>query len=217
MEAYGDLTGPDPVNNAQGVQRVLRGGSWYFKPKFCRSACRFVPPGGYHNNVGFRVGVAAPISASMSNVPGLKPERQPPAAQADPKAAKPWNSPAFQQWMKDVDAMPVEKQIEAVSKKLMELNPGYDGKFNSKVENGVVTDLGISNGKVTDISPLRAFVRLKRLECVNSHELSDISPLQGMQLTNLSVPYTKVADLTPLNGMNLHYLNCGATQVRDLS
>ena len=41
---------------------------------------------------------------------------------------KPWESPAFQQWMKDVAAMPAEKQVEAVSKKLKELNPGFDGQ-----------------------------------------------------------------------------------------
>ena len=34
------------------------------------------------------------------------------------------NDPAFQQWMKTVAAMPAEKQVEAVAKKLQELNPG---------------------------------------------------------------------------------------------
>ena len=33
--------------------------------------------------------------------------------------------------MKDVAAMPAEKQVEAVSKKLMELNPGFDGKLSN--------------------------------------------------------------------------------------
>ena len=42
--------------------------------------------------------------------------------------AKPWDTPAFQAWMKAVAAMPAEKQVEAVSKKLVELNPGFDGK-----------------------------------------------------------------------------------------
>ena len=36
--------------------------------------------------------------------------------------------PAFQRWMKDVAALPAEKQVEAVVKKLQELNPGFDGK-----------------------------------------------------------------------------------------
>ena len=50
------------------------------------------------------------------------------------KAAKPWNTPAFQQWMKAVQALPAEKQIEAVSKKLVELNPGFDGKVTGAEE-----------------------------------------------------------------------------------
>ena len=38
------------------------------------------------------------------------------------------NDPAFQAWVKATQALPAEKQVEAVSKKLMELNPGFDGK-----------------------------------------------------------------------------------------
>ena len=41
--------------------------------------------------------------------------------------------PAFQQWVKATQALPAEKQIEAVSKKLMELNPGFDGKLTGLV------------------------------------------------------------------------------------
>ncbi len=47
----------------------------------------------------------------------------------------PWNTPAFQAWMKTVAALPAEKQVEAVSKKLMELNPGFDGKVAGWDEN----------------------------------------------------------------------------------
>jgi hypothetical protein len=46
--------------------------------------------------------------------------------------------------MKDVAAMPAEKQIEAVAKKLQKLNPGFDGTATGinaiaapKIENGV--------------------------------------------------------------------------------
>ena len=65
-------------------------------------------------------------------------------------------------------ALPAEKQIEAVSKKLMELNPGFDGKVTGsdgkatpKIENGVVTELGFVTDNVTDISPVRALAGLK--------------------------------------------------------
>ena len=55
--------------------------------------------------------------------------------------------PAFQQWVKATQALPAEKQIEAVSKKLMELNPGFDGKVpdgkrNRRRSRAAVTELG---------------------------------------------------------------------------
>ena len=42
--------------------------------------------------------------------------------------------PGFDQWMKDVAALPAEQQVEAVSKKLMELNPGFDGKMAGELD-----------------------------------------------------------------------------------
>ena len=35
--------------------------------------------------------------------------------------------------MKEVAALPAEKQVEAVAKKLQELNPGFDGKVTMVV------------------------------------------------------------------------------------
>ena len=62
------------------------------------------------------------------------------------QAKKPlaFKTPGFDQWMKEVAALPAEKQVEAVAKKLQELNPGFDGKVTPKIENGVVTKLGSS-------------------------------------------------------------------------
>ncbi len=136
--------------------------------------------------------------------------------------------PAFQQWVKETQALPAEKQIEAVSKKLMELNPGFDGKVagwdgksTPKIENGVVVDMAFLTDNVTDISPLRAFTGLKLLECIGSGprkgRLSDLSPLHGTPLTHLVCRYTQVSDLSMLQGVPLEYLNCHGTQVSDLS
>src|SRR5208283_4253621 len=54
------------------------------------------------------------------------------------------NEPAFQQWVKATQAMRAEKQVEAVAKKLMKLNPGFDGTVTRadgygapKIENGI--------------------------------------------------------------------------------
>ena len=136
--------------------------------------------------------------------------------------------PAFQQWVKVTQALPAEQQIEAVSKRLRELNPGFDGKLTGysvkgppKIEGGVVTELGFVADNVTDISPVQAFAGLKSLQCNGSAfvagELFDLSPLRGMALTALNCNHTKVSDLSPLAGMPLTYLDCIVTKISDLS
>ncbi len=137
------------------------------------------------------------------------------------------NDPAFQQWMKDVQRLPAEKQVEAVAKKLVELNPGfdgnvtgYDGKSPPKIEKGMVTELGLVTDNVTNISPLRALPGLKILGCGGSGrskgQISDLSPLRGMALTTVSCSDTKVSDLSPLEGMPLTRLSCFHTNVSSL-
>ena len=136
--------------------------------------------------------------------------------------------PAFQQWVTETQALPAEQQIEAVSKKLMELNPGFDGKVTiasgngtPKIESGMVTEIGFFMDHVADILPVRLFAGLKALSCNGSgrttSKLSDISPLEGMQLLSVNLGGIKVSDLSPLRGMHLRYLHCGYTQVSDLS
>ena len=49
----------DPESGA-GEKRVLRGGSWFFNPRFCRSATRVDDGAGRRdNNIGFRVSCSA--------------------------------------------------------------------------------------------------------------------------------------------------------------
>ena len=139
------------------------------------------------------------------------------------------NQPAFQQWIGAVAALPAEQQVQAVSKKLIELNPGFDGRLTNadgtgtpQIVNGVVTGLGFVSDNVTDILPLRALPGLKDLNCSGSSwqhvsDLSDLSPLAGMTLTKLDCGATQVADLSPLKGMPLTELHCGFTKVADLS
>src|SRR6185312_10888370 len=50
--------------------------------------------------------------------------------------AKPWESPEFQKWIALTQKLPAEKQIEAVSKKLMELNPEFDGELTGSQGTG---------------------------------------------------------------------------------
>ena len=84
--------------------------------------------------------------------------------------------PAFPQWLKDVQAMPSEKQMEAVSKQLMDLNPGFDGKITGygsksappKIVNGGVIEFEFDAASVTDLSPVRALTGLGVLACSGS-------------------------------------------------
>ena len=119
-------------------------------------------------------------------------------------------------------------QIEAVRKKLMELNPGFDGKVTGadgvatpQMKNGTVDQIRFDADNVTDVSPVRALPDLTGLQCGGSGrtncKLNDLSPLQGMPLTNLVCSGTNVSDLSPLLGMKLTNLRCGFTRVADLS
>jgi len=54
-----DPTGPEDPDVLR--RRVLRGGSWYYYARDCRSACRFdFPPGSADNSAGFRIVRTAP-------------------------------------------------------------------------------------------------------------------------------------------------------------
>ena len=68
-------------------------------------------------------------------------------------------------WLKQVAALPAEKQVEAVVKKLKELNPDFDGKVKPKIDQGVVTEFSFDTDDVTDISPVRVLAGLKSLSC----------------------------------------------------
>ncbi|MDX1944307.1 MAG: family 16 glycoside hydrolase [Pirellulaceae bacterium] len=83
-----------------------------------------------------------------------------------------------------------------------------------KIENGVVTELGLNPDGVTDLSPLRALVGLKKLSCrgtAGKGTLTDLSPLAGLKLVEFDCIYTPLTDLAPLAGMPLTYLNASAT------
>jgi hypothetical protein len=123
--------------------------------------------------------------------------------------------------LKKVAALPAAQQVKAVAAKLKELNRGFDGKVSHEINNGVVTDLGISTARVKDLSPVRALTGLHRLACSGKRNskglLDDLSPLRGMKLTSLAFRDTRVSDLSPLKGMPLTSLGCANTNVSDLS
>jgi hypothetical protein len=125
-------------------------------------------------------------------------------------------------WIKSVQALPAEKQVEAIVAKLQELNPGFDGAVTHRIENGVVTQLKFEANDVTNISPVRALAGLLELICRASGpgkgKLSDLSPLIGMKLKRLTCGCAKVQDLSPLKGLPLVHFSCDWTkELTDLS
>ena len=140
-----------------------------------------------------------------------------------------FQTPGFDQWLKTVAALPAEKQVEAVAKKLQELNPGFDGNVTGAdgrgtplIKDGLVTEFGVYTDHVADLSPVRALAGLKALACGGRHtgtgKLVDLSPLEGMSLTSLNCRQNpQVADLSPLRGMALAALDCNKTKVSDLT
>jgi hypothetical protein len=115
--------------------------------------------------------------------------------------------------------------VEAVAKKLQELNPGFDGKVTGAnggtpwIENGVVMGFGFRTDNVTDISPVRVLEGLRSLTAGGGWHtgLSDLSPLKGMKLDVLNCGQSPVRDLSPLKGMPLRDLRCENMPVGDLS
>ena len=135
---------------------------------------------------------------------------------------KPWFKTEFKNGKRKIAALPAEDQVQAVGKKLMELNPGFDGKLGEEIVYGVVTTVSPLNDHLVDISPLRAFSKLKSLRLLPSAErfitqLADLSPLAGMALTSLDCSGTKVSDLSPLAGMPLTTLKFDWAPVSDLA
>lgn len=128
------------------------------------------------------------------------------------------SSSAYQAWMREVQAMPAEEQVEAVRKKLMELNPGFDGSIKPKIEREKVVELTFLSDDIKDISPLRSLTDLTGLTCngsiPNKSRLSDLSAINEMKLRFLLCDRTDVSDLSPLAGcLTLQTLNCTRTKV----
>ncbi|MCE9608362.1 MAG: SUMF1/EgtB/PvdO family nonheme iron enzyme [Planctomycetia bacterium] len=175
---------------------------------------RKLPPTPLSGGSSIPVGAAIPsaIPGSTAAAPAAAAGLPP----ADPRG--PLGNAAYQKWLNEVAAMPVQQQVEAVSKKMVELNPGFDGKLAPRIEDGIVKEVNFVSTNVTNIYPIRAFPSLTVLICNGvQSKLFDLLPLQGMSLTSLQFTGTSVSDLSPLRGMRLTLLSINNTQVSDLS
>jgi hypothetical protein len=147
----------------------------------------------------------------------------PPAARTPPPAVGPFTDADVQR----IAALPAEQQVEEVRKELKRRNPGFDGKMETKIEGGAVTEFRIVTDQVTDIAPIRVFNALRVLECRGTWNgkpnglLADLSPLQGMNLARLNridLRDTKVTDAGMVyfrNCKDLRYLYLSSTKVTD--
>jgi hypothetical protein len=127
-----------------------------------------------------------------------------------------------EKWIRQVWAMPVEKQVAAIAEKMKERNPGFDGQVHAKIDNGPIVELTFPTDAVDDISPLRALPTLPRLYLTTlsrQGKLKDLTPLHEMSLTHLSLfGCSRLRDLAPLEGLQLVRLDAGACrQLEDLT
>src|SRR5262249_37653861 len=124
-------------------------------------------------------------------------------------------------WLARTKSLPVDRQAGAVAGKLREVNPGFDGKSESKVKDGAVISLGLNADRLVDLLPLQALLRLEVLACNGSKpgasKLADLSALRGLPLEQLGASNTQVADLSPLRGAPLVSLSLSGAPVEDLS
>jgi len=145
-----------------------------------------------------------------------------PAPDPSTVAPKTWQpTPEQQAFFDHVAKLPPDEQAAAVAKKLMEVNPGFDGTTKHIVEGGQVTYFKCRSEHLAEIWPVRALRSLDMLDCGGTDsskaKLSNLWPLHGMRLTRLICWHTPIKDTSPLRDMPLTLLNLCNTAVADLS
>lgn len=112
---------PNVPNGA--VQHAVRGGSFGTRNDFRRTSFTKTYPLSFGRHCGLRL-VRVPVGGAGTT----------PNVTSQPATSSKlfMQDPAIPRWVKGVQAMPAEKQLEAVSKKLVQLNPGFDRKLEQK-------------------------------------------------------------------------------------
>jgi serine/threonine protein kinase len=135
---------------------------------------------------------------------------------------------AFQRWCETIPPMSAKDQANAVWAKLKELNPALNVPISYGPPAGPIDFVFIPTNLVTDISPIRAFPKLKRLVLQPEQsykdvedmggKLVDLSPLRGMEISDLGLGGNgQLSDLRPLAGMKLMAIGIHHTAITDLS
>ncbi len=167
----------------------------------------------------FQIGAAEETAIIARLVPRGQPVG--PAAVGPPSGLFAADAEAFAAWKAHVAGLPPEEQVEAVTEKLRELNPKFDGEVRSHVQFQAVMGLGLRFEHVADISPVAALTKLKTLHAdaglTTGGILADLSPLAGLPIESLVLPDNPISDLSPLATMPLTKLDIHGTRVSDLS
>lgn len=199
----------DNLGPGESSKRMIRGVGWAQDAKSCvASHGRAIWPS---NRGGFR------LALTLEKSPGPTGESR-----------FFFETPGFAAWADNVATRSAEQQLEAVSQKLRELHPEFDGTLTGPNLSGkptivgsAVDSLGIQTDHITDLSPLRALSTLNVLWCEGSApsqgKLRDLSPLKGMKLKELRCRRCPLVDLSPLQGMPLESIDFFSTLVNDLS
>jgi eukaryotic-like serine/threonine-protein kinase len=145
-----------------------------------------------------------------------------PPAQPAAVVAQPAATAATQDWATTVFHLPVKEQVRAVSARLKEVNPGFDGNVEARYENGTVSFIGFCTDQIRDISPLGALRELRVIDAKGSDKfrgrLADLGPLQELRgLIVLQLMNNDVRSLAPLRGLRLGFIGLGFNPVDDLT
>jgi serine/threonine protein kinase len=139
---------------------------------------------------------------------------------AKDKPSSPAIAPFTDADVQRIAALPAAQQVEEVRKELKKRNPGFDGKMETKIEGGVVTEFRIVTNKVTDIAPIRVFNALRVLDLwgtkVGDAGLAHFKDCKNLRWLKLRGTQVTDSGLTHFKDYkNLIELDVSATQVGD--
>jgi len=82
--------------------------------------------------------------------------------------------------------LPADQQVAAVVALLKKLNGDPDGALGRVIENGAVTEATLVAVGTRDVTPLRAFTKLKKLTLISGPYWLDISAVNSLPLEELT-------------------------------
>lgn len=104
---------------------------------------------------------------------------------------------------------------ELINKEIKFHNPEYEGGGQFRIEGGEPLAVGLDGAKVSNLKFLEGRPRLTAVY-LSDTQVSDLTPLKGLPITELYIERTKVRDLSPLRGMPLTKLYLTGAPVQNL-